>query len=147
LIVSYRAFGATGHWRKAGNQPATNKMKLDKDTYLLSLDLFIRRATMPTFKPEQLGQLATEAIRQSVAFHNQWDAMLQQVKTASTQAVESAKPTPPVQPLPRKGDNARQTIAKAPPKPLRAKVSAKRAKAPVKPLRAKLAKSKRKAKR
>jgi hypothetical protein len=118
------------------------KMKLDKDTYLLSLDLFIRRATTPTFKPEQLGSLATEAIRQSVAFHNQWDAMLAQVKTASTQAVESAKPA--AQPLPRKGENDRQSIAKAPAKPLRAKAPAKAIKAPAKPLRAK---AKRKAKR
>src|SRR5258708_36109986 len=109
-------------------------MKLDKDTYLLSLDLFIRRATVPGFKVEQLGQLATDAIQQSVAYHNQWDAMLAQVKTASKQAVEDAKPAPPVQPLPRKGDNARQSIAKTPPKPLRAKAPSKAIKAPAKPL-------------
>ena len=118
-------------------------MKLDKDTYLLTLDLFIRRATSPNFKTEQLPQMATEAIRQSVAFHAQWDSMLAQVKAAGNQAVENAKPAA-VQPLPRKSDNARQTIAKTPPKPLRAKASAKSVKAAVKPLRVK---AKRKAKR
>ena len=114
-------------------------MKLDKDTYLLTLDLFIRRATSPNFKTEQLPQLATEAIRQSVAFHAQWDSMLAQVKAAGNQAVENAKPAA-VQPLPRKGENDRQSIAKTPPKPLRAKLPAARAKAPAKPLKRKKAK-------
>jgi hypothetical protein len=110
-------------------------MKLDKDTYLLSLDLFIRRATTPTFKADQLAQLATECIRQSVAFHAQWSAMEEQVRAASTQAVEAAKPT--VQPLPRKGDGEREKLPKAPVKPLRAKAPAKRKKAPAKALKAK----------
>jgi hypothetical protein len=62
--------------------------------------------------------------------------MLAQVKAAGNQAVENAKPAA-VQPLPRKGEGDRQSIAKTPPKPLRAKASAKRLKAPVKPLKAK----------
>jgi len=124
-------------------------MKLDKDTYLLALDLFIRLVTREDYKGDD-GKTALDCIRRSLGFHNQWEAMVDQSKAAAAQAVANHKPVAPppaVQPLPRKGDNARQTIAKAPAKPLRAKAPAKRNKAPAKPLRAKLPKSKRKAKR
>jgi hypothetical protein len=116
-------------------------MKLDKDTYLLAQDLFIRHATAPTFKGNNLPQLATDCIRQANAFMDQWDAMQKQVAAAATQAVENARPV--IQPLPRKGDAERQTLSKAPAKPLRAKASAKREKTPAKPLRKKAKKGRR----
>ena len=53
----------------------------------------------------------------------------------AAQAMEEAKPV--VQPLPRKGDNERQKLEKAPVKPLRAKASAKHSKRSAKPLKAK----------
>jgi hypothetical protein len=117
-------------------------MKLDKDTYLLSLDLFIRLVTREDYKGDD-GKTAVDCIKRSLLFHNQWEAMVEQSKAAAAQAVANHKPVAPppaVQPLPRKNDNARQTIAKAPPKPLRAKVPAKRTKTPAKALKKRRAK-------
>jgi hypothetical protein len=118
----------------------TYKMKLDKDTYLLAEDLFIRLVTREDYKGDD-GKTAVDCIRRSLVFHTQWEAIVDQSKAAAAAAVANHKPVAPpaaVQPLPRKADNARQTIAKAPPKALRAKAPAKRAKA---------LKAKRKAKR
>jgi hypothetical protein len=112
-------------------------MKLDKDTYLLAEDIFIRLVTRQDYKGDD-GKTAVDCIRRSLVFHNQWEAMVDQSKAAAAAAVANHKPVaePVVQPLPRKGDNARQTIAKAPPKPLRAKLPAKRTKTPAKALKA-----------
>jgi len=114
-------------------------MKLDKDTYLLAEDLFIRLTTREDYKGDD-GKTAVDCIRRSMGFHIQWEAMVEQSKSAAATAVANHKPVappPPVQPLPRKGDNARQTIAKTPAKPLRAKLPKAKKKAPAKALKAK----------
>jgi len=115
-------------------------MKLDKDTYLLALDLFIRLVTREDYKGDD-GKTAVACIQRSLGFHSQWESIVDQAKNASAAAVANHKavatPPPAAQPLPRKGDNTRQTIAKAPAKPLRAKLPAKRSKTPAKPLRRK----------
>jgi len=109
-------------------------MKLDKDTYLLSQDLYIRFVTAPNYEGND-SQTAVNCIRQANAFFDQWEAMQLQLSAAAAQAMEEAKPV--VQPLPRKGDNERQKLEKAPVKPLRAKASAKHSKRSAKPLKAK----------
>ena len=125
-------------------------MKLDKDTYLMAQDLFIRLVTVPSFKGNH-AQIAVDCIKQADSFFNQWRAMEDQLRMAAAQAMVDVKPTEPkpepkptIQPLPRKGNGEREKLQKTPAKPLRAKARAKRTKTPVKPLRVK---AKKKAKR
>jgi cell division protein FtsN len=110
-------------------------MKLDKDTYLLAQDLFIRLVTNPSYEGND-AQTAVSCIRQANAFFAQWDAMQEQVKAAATQAVETAKPAA-VQPLPRKPNGEREKLSKAPAKQLRGKVPKAWSKKPAKALKAK----------
>jgi hypothetical protein len=112
-------------------------MKLDKEVYLLSMDIYIRLITLPSYKGND-AQTATTAIKQAVTYIDQWDAMQRQVATAATQAVEQAKPLPSkvangertkstkVIPIvaPVKELRAKAKVVKSPPKQLRAKAKA-----------------------
>ena len=95
-------------------------MKLDKDTYHLAQDIYLRAVTNPGYKNND-AQTATNSIRQSVTFFGQWEATQAQVSAAASQAVEASKPVivPPKPAKPANGE--RQKLAKAPAKPLRVK--------------------------
>jgi hypothetical protein len=103
-------------------------MKLDKETYLLSMDIYIRLITLPSYKGND-SQTATTSIRQAVTYLDQWEAMQRQVATAATEAV--------AKPLPTKANGERSKSSKVIPIPAPVKELRKRAKAPVKQLRAK----------
>ena len=110
-------------------------MKLDKDTYLLAQDIYLRTVTNPGYKGN-VQQTAVESIRHSVAFFSQWEAMQAQVTAAANHVVENAKPEPLASGI-KKANGARQKLSEAPKKELRGKASAKREKTPIKQLRAK----------
>jgi len=114
-------------------------MKLDKDTYHLAQDIYLRAITNPNYKGSD-AQTAKNSIQQSVTFFGQWEATQAQVTAAATQAVEATRPVivPPKPAKPANGGNDRQKLSKAPAKPLRVKKPA------AKPLRAKLPKAWRK---
>jgi hypothetical protein len=113
-------------------------MKLDKDTYHLAQDIYLRAVTNPGYKNND-AQTATNSIRQAVAFFGQWEATQAQVSAAATQAVETTRavivpPKPAAKPT--NGGNDRQKLKPAP-KPLRVKAK----KPAAKPLRVKAKKS------
>jgi hypothetical protein len=121
-------------------------MKLDKDTYLLAQDIYLRNVTNPNYKGDN-AKSAVEAIRSSVTFFSQWEAMQAQVAAAANHVVENSTPAP-VESLPsgiKKANGERQKLSEAPKKELRGKLPAKATKTPVKALRVK--KASRKAKR
>jgi hypothetical protein len=111
-------------------------MKLDKDTYLLAQDIYLRAVTNPAYKGND-SQTAVSAIRSSVVFFEQWDAMEAQVKVAANNALQDAKPIK-VESLSagiKKANGERQKLPEAPAPKQHRKASAKARKTPVKPLR------------
>jgi len=110
-------------------------MKLDKDTYLLAQDIYLRTVTNPGYKGND-QQTAVESIRHSVAFFTQWEAMQAQVSAAANDVIENAKPESLASGI-KKANGDRQKLSEAPKKELRGKLPAKREKTPIKQLRAK----------
>ena len=119
-------------------------MKLDKDTYLLAQDIYLRSVTNPQYKASD-QQTAVQAIKSAVCFFGQWEAMQLQVQATANNVVSSATPAPAPEPLKegiKKANGDRQRLSEAPKKELRAKASRKATKAPVKALRARKPKGK-----
>jgi hypothetical protein len=119
-------------------------MKLDKDTYHLAQDIYLRAVTNPNYKGGSESQTAKNSIQQSVTFFGQWESTQAQVSAAATQAVETTRPVivppkPVTKPANGGSGNDRQKLSKAPPKPLRVKAK----KPAAKQLRVKAKKSKR----
>jgi hypothetical protein len=102
-------------------------MKLDKDTYHLAQDIYLRAVTNPNYKGGSEAQTAKNSIQQSVTFFGQWEATQAQVSAAASQAVETTKPVivPPKPAAKPANGNDRQKLAKAPAKPLRVKAKKK----------------------
>jgi pyrroloquinoline quinone (PQQ) biosynthesis protein C len=95
-------------------------MKLDKDTYLLAQDIYLRNVTNPNYKGDN-AKSAVEAIRSSVTFFSQWEAMQAQVAAAANHVVENSTPAP-VESLSsgiKKANGERQKLSEAPKKELR----------------------------
>lgn len=109
-------------------------MKLDKDTYLLAQDVYLRTITNPNYKGND-QQTAVQAIKSSVTFFGQWEAMQAQVAAAANNVVSNATPAPEPESLKeaiKKANGERQKLSHAPVKELRSKASSKAPKAPAK---------------